>query len=284
MISRTRPGRGVITMMRSDEQHRLGYRMGDEQNGLRPFRPDAQQLEAHFIAGERIKRRERLVHQQNVGIEQQRPGDGDALLHAAGEFINALGGKIRKSDERKELVRTDLVLGADAAVFVAQRERDITEHIEPRQQRRPLEHDADLVARLGHLQVVDADRPACGEDQARDQPQQGRLAATGWTEHRQKFVLADIERHVFERGDRRAVIASEGLLDVGEANDVRRLAHRRAPRPARRAPRPFTWARTNGRPPSRDRSCRAACFALRRSTSRSSPAALSQKRLRRLSC
>ena len=48
----------------------------------------------HLVAGERIERRERLVHQQNVRIEQQRAGDGDALLHAAGEFINPLGGKI----------------------------------------------------------------------------------------------------------------------------------------------------------------------------------------------
>ena len=196
-----------------------------------------------------------------------------------------LPAKSDKSDERKQFARARFVLGADAPVFMAERKRHVAEHVEPRQQRRTLEDDADLVARFGHLQVVDADGAAGRENQTRDQPQQGRLAATGRTEHREKFVAPDVERHVFERGDRRAVVAPEGLLDIGEANDACGSLIARAPRRgARGRTRAVTWARTNGRPPSRDRACRAACFALRRSTSMFSPAAPSQKRRRRPSC
>ena len=68
-------------------------------------RPDAQELEAHLVARQRVERRERLVHQQDVGIEQQRARDRDALLHAAGQLVDALGGEVRKPDEREQLVR-----------------------------------------------------------------------------------------------------------------------------------------------------------------------------------
>src|SRR6478752_7134911 len=69
------------------EKHRLGDAVGHEQDGLFRFFPDAQQLEVHFLARERVERAERLVHQDQLGIVNESARDRRALLHAAGEFV-----------------------------------------------------------------------------------------------------------------------------------------------------------------------------------------------------
>src|SRR3984893_262935 len=67
------------------EIHRLLDLMGDEQTRLAGLLPDLQQLDLHQIAGLRIERGKRLVHQQHLRIGRKRPREPDALLHAARE-------------------------------------------------------------------------------------------------------------------------------------------------------------------------------------------------------
>ena len=58
-------------------------------------RPELQQLGIEVVADDLVERAERLVHQQQVGIEGQRAGDRGALLHAArqlpGKFLLEAG-------------------------------------------------------------------------------------------------------------------------------------------------------------------------------------------------
>ena len=68
------------------EIDRLLHVVGDEDHGLRRALPDAQQLALHQPAGLRVERAERLVHQQDLGIEGERARDRGALLHAAGKL------------------------------------------------------------------------------------------------------------------------------------------------------------------------------------------------------
>ena len=91
MTSVMRPGRGDITTIRVDRIHRLGDRMGDEARSVlsRP-RPELQQLLVELVAHDLVERAERLVHQQQVGIEGQRAGDRGALLHAARQLPGIL--------------------------------------------------------------------------------------------------------------------------------------------------------------------------------------------------
>ena len=49
--------------------------------------PDAQELEIHLLARERVERAERLVHQDELRIVDERARDRGALLHAAGELV-----------------------------------------------------------------------------------------------------------------------------------------------------------------------------------------------------
>ena len=63
--------------------------MGDEQHGLAlltgkiALAPDAQELQGHVIAGHRVERAERLVHQEQWRVEQEGAAERGALLHAA---------------------------------------------------------------------------------------------------------------------------------------------------------------------------------------------------------
>ena len=66
------------------------------------------QLELQVLAELGVERAERLVEQQHLRVEHQRPGQGDALLLAAGELRRTALGEIADADELERL--------ADAAV------------------------------------------------------------------------------------------------------------------------------------------------------------------------
>ena len=49
-------------------------------------RPDVDDFRPQAFGGERVDVAERLVHEEDFGIDRQRAGHADALLHAAGEL------------------------------------------------------------------------------------------------------------------------------------------------------------------------------------------------------
>ena len=55
----------------------------DKEHRLPGPAPDAQQFTLHDLAGLRVERGERLVHDENFRVDGQRPGQIAALLHAA---------------------------------------------------------------------------------------------------------------------------------------------------------------------------------------------------------
>ena len=65
------------------EEHRFLDRVGDEDDGLAAFAPDPQHLQVHLFAGQRVERAERLVHQDQFRVVDERARDSGALLHAA---------------------------------------------------------------------------------------------------------------------------------------------------------------------------------------------------------
>ena len=50
----------------------------------------------------RVERRERLVHQQDIGIDRERAGEIDALAHAAGELAREIVLEAFEADEAAE--------------------------------------------------------------------------------------------------------------------------------------------------------------------------------------
>ena len=77
------------------QEDRLRDRVGDEARSCVPVRsPDPQDLLVHPLAGHLVERAERLVHEQDRGLERERPGDRDALLHAARQLPRMVLGEV----------------------------------------------------------------------------------------------------------------------------------------------------------------------------------------------
>ena len=63
--------------------HRLVDVMGDEHRGLAVLLDQADELGAKVAGGHLVERGERLIAQQNVGLDCEGPRDRHALAHAA---------------------------------------------------------------------------------------------------------------------------------------------------------------------------------------------------------
>jgi hypothetical protein len=50
------------------QEHALGDAVGDEHDSLPGFRPDAEQLEAHLLAGDLVERAKGLILRSRVGL------------------------------------------------------------------------------------------------------------------------------------------------------------------------------------------------------------------------
>src|ERR1043166_7983156 len=114
------------------EQHRLGNRMGDEQDRLRALPPGAHQFDGEFLACQRVERTERLVHQQDVRIMDQCAANPGALLHAAGEFARILTLKAGQPDQCEQIARALASRGIQPPHHI-ERKQDIVEDTRPRE-------------------------------------------------------------------------------------------------------------------------------------------------------
>src|SRR6185437_13975427 len=96
-----------------------------------------------------------------------------------------------------------------------------------------LEHHADRGVRARYRRAGDGDASFIVADQAADDVEQRRLAATRRADDGDEFAGADVERHVVDRGDRPpdAGVALADMLDV-ERPRTRCRAHGRQAGPA----------------------------------------------------
>ena len=72
-------------------------------------------LLVQVVADDFVERAEGLVHQQEVGIEGERAGNGGALLHAAGKLPGEFLAEAGEVDERQRMVDALFLLGLGIA-------------------------------------------------------------------------------------------------------------------------------------------------------------------------
>ena len=78
---------------------------------VRPVsRHSSLELVVEHVAGHRVERAERLVHEEDVDVLGEGPGERDALAHAAGELVRALVA------ESAEVHEVEQLLGRGAAL------------------------------------------------------------------------------------------------------------------------------------------------------------------------
>ena len=104
------------------------------------------------------------------------------------------------------------------------RQQHVLDHVPPRQQRGALEHQADVAPRCVDACAVHAHLAGARRQQARDDPEQRRLAAAGAPDERDELALPHLEVDVVERVQALAAAAK----DLGDRvdGDGDGIAHR----------------------------------------------------------
>ncbi len=192
--------------------------MGDEEDRRAGLGDDRQHLVLQTLAGHRVERSERLVHQEDRGILRETAGDLDALLHAARHLGRILRPVAGEADLREQALDAILALGARRARRF-ERKRHVLGRGAPRQERLAvvLEDDRHVAPRRGQLLAEEPHGAGIGPHEPAGHPQRCRLAATGGADDADDLPAGHAERQIL---DDRA--AAEGEGDAVEGDDGRR--------------------------------------------------------------
>ena len=196
------PGRGVITMTRSERNTASAHAVGDEQDGHAPLVPDLLEVEHQLVAGERIERAERLVHQELRRVVNERATERDALPHAAGELVRVFVLEAAEADRGQQLACAPFG-GAAFELLRLRLQHDVAERGAPFQQHGTLEHDADVGAGLRRRGVPStAISPLDGGHEPGRDHEQRALAAAARPDDGEKFAAPLAHRDLIERAHR----------------------------------------------------------------------------------
>ena len=187
-------------------------------DGRRGAVPEPQQLEVEAFAAERIERAERLVEEEDGGLERQRAGERDPLGGPARQLGRARVGHGRveadELDQRRDARRA--ALGRPAGEL--ERIGDVVGGRAPRQETRFLEDQPD--ARIGpdDRRSVEQGLAAGRFEQAGDDAQERRLAAAVRADERDDPAARDGQVDAVEDRERAAGPGREGEGQVLEVD------------------------------------------------------------------
>ena len=173
------------------EEYRFMDRMGDEHHRQVLLLPETQQIAIELIARNFIQRAEGFIHQQQFWPRHQTTGDGDAHLHAAGEFARQDVGELAQPHQLKGFAHPGVGFCSwDAGKIQGQ--PDVAMDAAPGHQRGFLEDERE--GKLGFFPAVATPQhqlTVAGFHQTGDHLQQGALPAAGGTEQGHKLALID---------------------------------------------------------------------------------------------
>ena len=227
------------------DHHRLRLVVRDVERRDAERLVQAPDLEAHLLAQVGVEIGQRLVQQQDLGLDDQRARHRDALLLATRQLPGVPRLVSGQLDDTQHLAHAGLAVAARQAGLEAQTVGDVLRHRHVRPQRVALEdhrhapslgrHDAG-----GRRQTAVADPDLAGlrRQKAGDEPQRGGLAAARGPQQREQLSRLDLERQAVDRADV-TVALRERLEDHAwhraSLSGARRARRGRAP-PARARP------------------------------------------------
>jgi hypothetical protein len=192
---------GVHHGDRVGHRHGLLLVVGDVHERDADLGLDPLQLDLHPPAQGQVQRAERLVEQQHLRVVDQRAGQRDPLLLAAGE----LGGTAPAVPVELDQGEHPLDLGGDLALApTTQAKGDIFVHVEVGKERIALEDGVDgpvVRPQPGDVLGTEQHPARRGLVQSGDHPQRGGLAAAGRPEQREERAGRDDEAEVVDRRD-----------------------------------------------------------------------------------
>ena len=230
------------------QRHRLDLVVGDVDGRHPEALVELRELGPHRDAQLRVEVRERLVHQERLGVPHDRPPHRDALPLAARERGGLAVEKLAEAEHRSDLVHAAPPLRLRHLPEL-EPVGEVVPHRHVRVERVVLEdhRDVALLGRLvGDVQVADVDVSHGDVLEAGDHPQQRRLAAAGGADEDDELAEPDVEADAVDGLDAvgvdlrdriQADPAHEALLPA-EPTGTSRLAGTRGAGPAapRRAP------------------------------------------------
>ncbi len=176
----------------------------DEEDGLLLLVQRQQQL-AHAVGRIRIEVTRRLVAQHDLWLTDERAGNGDALLLAAGKRRRPM---VQPRSEPHLIKQSAGALGRRRIGLAHQcRDENVLQHGALREQAMILKHEADLAIperreRLGRelvrILTRDTDRAARGRLESANDVEQGALARSRRPHHRRRFPPPQGERRLGE--------------------------------------------------------------------------------------
>jgi hypothetical protein len=163
------------------------------------MKPDDQMVDG--VDEDGVEAGGRLVEEDDLRLGDERPRDGDALAHAAGDLGGVFVPHLREADLSQGLLRPRQELGRRKPAALPDGEQDVVQHAERVEERPALEHDAEALAdpvegppaEGSHVLAVDHHAPGVGPDQPEEVPEQHGLAASRASDDDHQLGLRDLE-------------------------------------------------------------------------------------------
>ncbi len=177
---------------------------------------EAAQPDAELLAHARVEGAERLVEEQDTGLDGERAGERHTLPLAARKLCRVAVGEAVELDEAQQLVDAlgDLRLRPASDL---EAERDVLAHGHVLERGVVLEDEADaaiLGLALRHVLALEAHRSGVRLLESGHDPQQRRLAAAGRAEERRQRAGLDLQRDVVECDELPEPLADPDDLDA----------------------------------------------------------------------
>jgi hypothetical protein len=193
-------------------------------------------LEPHLHAQFRVEVRERLVEEERRGLADDRAPHRHPLPLPAGELPRLAVEKLAELEDPRRMRDARLDVGAGHAADL-EPVGHVVAHVHVRIERVVLEHHGDVpVLRLDvvHDAAADADLPRGDLLQARDHPQQRRLAAARGPDDDHELAVGDLQIHAVHDLCLPEGLAHAAQDHLGHASSARVAAPLTSPSP--RAP------------------------------------------------
>ena len=158
--------------------------VGDEEDGFGGdglLLPELEELAAQVVGGEDVEGGERLVHEKDFRLDDERAGESDALAHAAGELAGIGGFESVEADGVEDLEAAAMALGGFHAAGL-QRRLNVLEDGEPGEEGKALEDDGDVGLGVGDVLAMPEDRAGGRAGEAGKHAQQRGFTGTGGAE------------------------------------------------------------------------------------------------------
>ncbi len=191
--------------------------VGDVEEGDAEVALESAEFDLKLLAELEIEGGERFVEEQDPGSVDERPGEGDALLLAAGQLVGATSREIADLDEGHGFVDAAVEFGTGHALH-AQPEGEVVADVEMREEGVGLEDGVDGAPVGGDGKGVEAVEPeltGVGEVESGDEAEEGGLAAAGGAEEGEELAGGDGEADVVEGGDGAEAAGQVAGLDGG---------------------------------------------------------------------